>query len=107
MAASGELPLGARPGVAQEPNIAPEPAEISARAFFVASRLLAGATTFFFLAFVFAYFYLRSINEEHKWRPPHIDPDQALGAGMIACVVLSALLTIIGGRAMNARARGA
>src|SRR5207248_11143507 len=41
------------------------------------------------------------------WRAPQIDPDQALRAGMIACVVLSALLTIIGGRAMKARARGA
>jgi heme/copper-type cytochrome/quinol oxidase subunit 3 len=72
----------------------------------VASRLLAGATTFFFLAFLFAYFYLRSINQEHLWRHGHIDPNQALGAAMIACVVLSAVLTVIAGHQMKRSARG-
>lgn len=78
------------------PGEAPaERRERGIRALDVASRLLAGATTFFFLAFGFGYFYLRSLNVEHSWRPAHIKPDQALGAAFVACVVLSALLAIV------------
>jgi heme/copper-type cytochrome/quinol oxidase subunit 3 len=99
---SEELPLGRMvPPVPAGAEIPPEPPDVGARALSVASRLLAGATTFFFLAYIFAYFYLRSLNVEHLWRPRHIGPNQALGAAMIACVVLSAALTIIGGRQMK------
>src|SRR3954471_8357554 len=84
------LPQGGTvPPVAPGVEIPPEPADVGARALSVAARLLCGATTFFFLAFVFAYFYLRSLNQDHMWRPPHLKPDQALGAAFIACVILS------------------
>jgi heme/copper-type cytochrome/quinol oxidase subunit 3 len=88
--------------------IPPEPPDLAARTLTVASRLLAGGTTFFFLAFVFAYFYLRSINQEHMWRPAHthLDPKQALGAAMAACLVVSALAAIAGARRMKTRAPG-
>jgi heme/copper-type cytochrome/quinol oxidase subunit 3 len=105
-AESGPVPLAGQPPVALGTEIPPEPPDVGARTVSVAARLLAGGTTFFFLAFVFAYFYLRSLNQEHKWRPPHINPNQALGAAMIACIVVSALLTIVGGRMMKARAQG-
>jgi heme/copper-type cytochrome/quinol oxidase subunit 3 len=108
MAASGEeLPLGLQvPPVPAGAEIPPEPPDVGARALSVATRLLAGATTFFFLAFIFAYFYLRSLNVEHLWRHGHVDPNQALGAAMIACVVLSALLAITGGRMMKSGSSG-
>src|ERR1700731_854196 len=105
--ASEGLPL--RPNVPPVPagvEIPPEPHDVGARALSVAARLLAGASTFFFLAFIFAYFYLRSINQNHLWRHGHIDPNQALGAAMIACVVLSAALTVIAGRQMKSGSRG-
>ena len=103
-AASENVPTGRMvPPVPLGNEIPPEPPDVGARALFVASRLLAGASTFFFLAFLFAYFYLRSLNQEHLWRPAHINPDQALGAAMIACVIVSAALTIIGGRQMKGR----
>ncbi|MCW2970603.1 MAG: hypothetical protein JWO23_1730 [Solirubrobacterales bacterium] len=107
MASRGEeLPLGRMvPPVPAGAEIPPEPPDVGARALTVASRLLAGATTFFFLAFIFAYFYLRSINEEHLWRKGHLDPNQALGAAMIACIILSAALTIFAGRGMKAGSR--
>ncbi|HEX3512333.1 MAG TPA: hypothetical protein VHT27_14685 [Solirubrobacteraceae bacterium] len=104
MAARGEAELRVQPLAAGE--IPPEPPDVGARTLSVASRLLAGGTAFFFLAFVFAYFYLRSINEEHMWRPPHIHPDQALGAAIVACVVISAVATVVGGRRMQAGSRG-
>jgi heme/copper-type cytochrome/quinol oxidase subunit 3 len=93
-----EKPLGLQ--------ITPEPADVGARALSVAARLLAGATTFFFLSFVFAYFYLRSLNVEHRWRAAHVKPDQALGAAFIACLLISALGAILAARGMKARSPG-
>ena len=106
-AESGAAPVGAPPHATPVGAIPPEPPDIAARTLSFASRLLAGGTTFFFLAFVFAYFYLRSINQEHVWRPAHthLDPNQALGAAMIACIVVSALATILAGRRMKAGSR--
>ena len=104
-AESGRAPLAGQPPVPLGTEIPPEPPDVGARTLSVAARLLAGGTTFFFLSFVFAYFYLRSLNQEHKWRPPHIDPNQALGAAMIACFVISALLSVAGGRMSKARSR--
>ena len=43
------------------------------------AHLLASATAFFFLAFVFAYFYLRSLNNDGLWQPKHVDPSLTLG----------------------------
>ena len=101
---SENLPLGRMaPPVPAGVEIPPEPPDVGARALSVAARLLAGASTFFFLAFVFAYFYLRSLNQGHLWRPAHVKPDQGLGAAMIACVVASVLLTIVSGRQMKAK----
>jgi heme/copper-type cytochrome/quinol oxidase subunit 3 len=107
MAAPGEeLPLGLMiPAVEAGVEIPPEPPDVGARALSVASRLLCGASTFFFLAFLFAYFYLRSINQDHMWRPAHVKPEQGLGAAFIVCVVLSVALTIVASRQMKAGSR--
>jgi heme/copper-type cytochrome/quinol oxidase subunit 3 len=108
MASHGEeRPLGMMvPPVPAGVEIPPEPPDVGARALAVASRLLCGATTFFFLAFLFAYFYLRSIDANHMWHPAHVNPSQGLGAAFIACVVLSAALAIVAGRGMKAKAPG-
>jgi heme/copper-type cytochrome/quinol oxidase subunit 3 len=92
--------------VAPAGEIPPEPAHIGARALAEAARLLAGASTFFFLAFLFAYFYLRSLNVEHMWHPRHVNPDQALGGAMIGCVVASAVLAVLSARQLGQRSRG-
>jgi heme/copper-type cytochrome/quinol oxidase subunit 3 len=104
MAASGEsLPRDAlRQPVGPAGERPPEPPEIGARALSEGARILAGGTAFFFLALVFAYFYLRSLNEEHMWHPAHVNPNQALGGAMIGCIVASALLAFFGGRLMKA-----
>src|SRR5690348_7209433 len=94
-----EKPLGLQiPAVPHGVEIPPEPPDVGARALSVASRLLAGATVFFFLAFVFAYFYLRSLNVQGEWKPAHVNPEQGLGAAFAACVVLSALAMVLAGR---------
>ncbi len=103
-AESEQRPLGLMiPPVPAGVEIPPEPPDVSARALSVGARLLCGASTFFFLGFVFAYFYLRSLNQDHMWRPAHVHPDQAWGAVFIACVAASVLATILAGRLMKSR----
>jgi heme/copper-type cytochrome/quinol oxidase subunit 3 len=86
-------------------EIPPEPPDVGGRALAVGARLLCGASTFFFLAFVFAYFYLRSLNQDHMWRPAHLKPDQGLGAAFVACVIVSVLASFLAGRQMKAGSR--
>jgi heme/copper-type cytochrome/quinol oxidase subunit 3 len=102
-----ERPLGMIvPPVAPGVEIPPEPPDVGARALYIAGRLLAGASTFFFLAFLFAYFYLRSLNENHQWHISRVKADQGLGAAIVACVLISAVLAIVAGRQMKAQSRG-
>jgi heme/copper-type cytochrome/quinol oxidase subunit 3 len=115
---SEKLPLGLSvPPVAAGVEIPAEPPEIGARALSVAARLLAGATTFFFLAYLFAYFYLRSINQYGWWKPTatllkeqkevHVTltPNAGLGVAFVVCVALSVALTIVAGRQMKQGSR--
>ena len=73
-----------------------EPPELLGRNLVSSSYLLAGATAFFFIAFVFAYFYLRSLNNDHLWRPKHVDPSLTLGTLVMALTVASAIVVRLG-----------
>ena len=70
----------------------------------VRSRLWIAAEVFFFLGFVFAYVYLRVLNVNHKWRPPHTKPPLAMGTVAFALIVASALLSAMALRRMRAGA---
>ena len=67
-----------------------EPPELLGRNLNSAAHLLASATAFFFLSFVFAYFYLRSLNNAGQWRPKGVGPSQGFGAVVMALTVASA-----------------
>jgi heme/copper-type cytochrome/quinol oxidase subunit 3 len=69
-----------------------EPPELLGRNLSSAAHLLASATAFFFLAFVFAYFYLRSLNNAGQWLPKHVTPSQGFGAVVMALTVISAVV---------------
>jgi heme/copper-type cytochrome/quinol oxidase subunit 3 len=73
-----------------------EPPEILGRNLSSAGHLLASATAFFFLAFVFAYFYLRSLDNSHMWHPKHVDPSLGLGTAIAALLVASAVVLRLG-----------
>jgi len=73
-----------------------EPPEVLGRNLISASYLLAGATAFFFIAFVFAYFYLRSLNNAGMWKPKGVDASIGWGTAIVACYVLSAVLVRLG-----------
>ena len=69
-----------------------EPPEVHERNLWLGARILAGATIMFFLAFVFAYFYLRSLNTHGMWRPGNVDPPQGYGAAIVILFAASAAL---------------
>jgi heme/copper-type cytochrome/quinol oxidase subunit 3 len=73
-----------------------EPPELLGRNLNSASHLLASATAFFFLAFVFAYFYLRSLNNAGQWLPKHVSPSQGFGAVVMTLTLISALVLRLG-----------
>jgi heme/copper-type cytochrome/quinol oxidase subunit 3 len=75
------------------PEIELEPPEWQPRAIWVGARQLCGAASFFFLAFLFAYFYLRSLDLNHDWKIGHnINPSMGLGVLIVVVLVLSAAL---------------
>ncbi|HET8752208.1 MAG TPA: cytochrome c oxidase subunit 3 [Gaiellaceae bacterium] len=73
-----------------------EPPELLGRNLVSGTYLLAGATAFFFIAFVFAYFYLRSLDNAGMWKPSGVDASIGWGTAVTACYVLSAILTRLG-----------
>lgn len=90
-----------------------EPPELAAKNLLSGAHLWASATAFFFIGFVFAYFYLRSLNNGGMWRPKHVDPSLALGTAFTACLVVSAAVVRLGladqraGRRSQWRVKGA
>jgi heme/copper-type cytochrome/quinol oxidase subunit 3 len=73
-----------------------EEPEVLAANLTSAGQLLASATAFFFLAFLFAYFYLRSVNNAGLWKPKHVDASVTWGTIVVACIVASATLVRLG-----------
>jgi heme/copper-type cytochrome/quinol oxidase subunit 3 len=69
-----------------------EPPELADRVDRVGFGLAAGATITFFFCFVFAYFYLHSLNNNGLWRPPGVSPPDGYGVAITVAFVLSAAL---------------
>ena len=69
-----------------------EPPVVMERNLFVASRLWSSSLVFFFFAFLFAYFYLRTLDSHGLFKPKGVDAPQAWGAAVAICVVASAAL---------------
>jgi len=83
--------------------------EAALNATWTGVRLAAGSLSFAFGCFVFAYFYLRSLNSHGMWHPPGFKGPQAwAGALIMALVVLSAVVQHVGwpGSRPAARANG-
>src|SRR5580704_4206924 len=67
-------------------------------ALWTGGRLLIGIWAFAFAALAFAYFYLRSANNEDLWRPKGITAPTAAGAAIFAVTVACALIVMYGER---------
>ena len=73
-----------------------EPPELLGRNLVSASYLLAGSTAFFFVAFLFAYFFLRALDNNGMWKPSGVDASIGWGTAIVACYALSAVLVRLG-----------
>jgi heme/copper-type cytochrome/quinol oxidase subunit 3 len=73
-----------------------EPPELLGRNLVSASYLLAGSTAFFFVAFLFAYFFLRALDNAGMWKPSGVDASVGWGTAIVACYALSAVLVRLG-----------
>jgi heme/copper-type cytochrome/quinol oxidase subunit 3 len=82
-----------------------EDPQILSRNLASAAHLLASAAAMFFLAFVFAYFYLRSLNSNDLWRPRGVDPSLTVGTLATAAWVLGAAVLWLGLRDLRAGRR--
>ena len=71
-------------------TIEPEPFDAQPRNLWVSARLGAGATAFFFLAFAFAYFYLRSVDTKAHWKIGPVHPSSGMGIAIVLAITLSA-----------------
>jgi heme/copper-type cytochrome/quinol oxidase subunit 3 len=72
------------------PEIELEPPEWQPRAMWVGARQLCGAAAFFFMAFVFAYFYLRSLDTHKDWKIGSVNPPIGFGVAILVALLLSA-----------------
>jgi len=83
-------------GVAHEPE---DPLAV-ARNLNAGARLLVSAVGFVFVAFLFAFLYLKAVNANGLWHPAHTKPSQGYGIAILVCVLASTALIELGRRAL-------
>jgi len=66
--------------------------ELDIRDQSTAGRLFVAADAFLFLAFLFAYLYLRALNNNHMWNPHGQNPSGIMGLVVLVLVVATAAL---------------
>lgn len=99
-------------GSPQAVQIPIEHPDVEARIVSIGSYLAAAALAFFFIAFLFAFFYLRALNTNGLWgggKPGHhVHPALTVGIIVLVCVLGSVAcvrLSLAGVRAQKSNAR--
>ena len=77
------------------------PDSVGDRNLAMGTRLWVAAEAFMFLAFLFAYFYLRTINSNGQWHPHGQNPSTGLGTATLVCLVVSCAAYAAGRRARS------
>jgi heme/copper-type cytochrome/quinol oxidase subunit 3 len=73
--------------------------ELQAQNISTATRLFVAADAFLFLGFVFAYLYLRTLDNNGMWNPPGQNPSGPMGVAVLVLVVVAAaVLHLASGR---------
>jgi hypothetical protein len=90
-------PAGQAPGLTSDQEEAAFYHEAALNAAWTGSRLAVGSLSFGFGAFIFAFFYLKSLNSHGLWYPAGFHgPSPALGAVIMALIVVSAAVQTVG-----------
>jgi heme/copper-type cytochrome/quinol oxidase subunit 3 len=83
-----------------------EPALVRERNVWAGVRLWTGGMAFLFVSFLFAFLYLRSLNNDQMWRPKGVNPPVVFGSIVLVCVVLSVIAYALAMRALPAQGEG-
>jgi heme/copper-type cytochrome/quinol oxidase subunit 3 len=75
---------------------AADSADLEARNQSTAGRLFIAADAFLFLGFLFAYLYLRTLNNNDMWNPHGQNPSGPMGVVVLVLVVVTAALLHLG-----------
>ena len=75
-----------------------ESPRVMERNLLVGARLWSSSLVFFFFAFLFAYFYLRSLNNHGLFKPKGVDVPQSWGVVIVVSLAASAALLAWGAR---------
>jgi heme/copper-type cytochrome/quinol oxidase subunit 3 len=98
----------AGPALSKEQEEAAFYHEAALNAAWTGSRLMIGIVASGLGAFIFAFFYLRSLNSHGLWYPAHFTgPKQWQGAVIMALIVVSAILQTAGLRLIKGSKKGA
>ena len=85
--------MSSRPAIVPIPA---EPPQLEGRIMLIGSYLLSAALAFFFVAFLFAFFYLRALNTNGLWgggKPGHhVHPALTVGIIVLVCVLAGVAL---------------
>jgi heme/copper-type cytochrome/quinol oxidase subunit 3 len=88
-------------------HIEAEPPQWQPRALWFGGRLLCGAISFFFASFLFGFFYLKSLDENHNWKIGHVVPDGGIGIAVAALFLFSAVIYRLASRRQSGDAMAA
>jgi heme/copper-type cytochrome/quinol oxidase subunit 3 len=80
-------------GAEIHPEYALEDVSVGERNLAIATRLGAAGQAFLFVAFLFAFFYLRALNTAGRWNLHHLHPSRAYGIAILVCVLGSVAAT--------------
>jgi len=76
-----------------------EPHEWRIRSLTVAAKMWCGSLAFFFAAFLFAYFYLKSLDLNHNWKiGSHVSPSGGVGVAIMGVFLLSGVFLHLASR---------
>jgi heme/copper-type cytochrome/quinol oxidase subunit 3 len=94
------------PGLSQAEEEAVFYHEAALNASWTGVRMAVGAMTFLFGAFIFAFFYLRSLNSYHLWYTATTHPSMALGVTVMVLIVVSAAVQTLALQRIKAGHKG-
>lgn len=76
-----------------------EPREWRARSLTAGAKMWCGSMAFFFASFLFAYFYLKSLDNNNSWTiGKHVTPSGGLGVAILGCYLLSMTFLLVAAR---------
>ena len=84
-----------------------EPALVRDRNVWAGVRLWTGGMAFLFISFVFAFFYLKELNNNQMWRPDAVHPPLVFGSIVLVLVVIGVVLYGLAVRALSAQGEAA